>query len=378
MAKQRDELVEMIEIAPATVMPVSVYQANGLNPAERQAREAVSAQLRTAPRQPIPEIPLPVSPPMMRAPLLSPSPSGRPKSIADEAWMARPPIKPFARPLRVLHVTNIESSNPFLNNLCDYSDRRVVQYLALTLGKEGGFTQDLDRRGIQAYALDCLNRGAYPLVLHKLWQIVAHERIDIIHAHLFDTTLLGLMAAKLRDRRLVMTRHHGDALYQLPKTLKRDLYLKTEAWMSREADHIIAPSQQVFDVLTRREHVAPEKVSLIPYGQTLERFDAVSLEMIEKVRRELRMGARLSLAAVGRLHRDKGHRFLLEAFALLRDEGLDANLFFIGVGPDRDMLERLVSDMALSDRVRFLGWRDDALAIIGAADIIVHPSVQEE
>jgi glycosyltransferase involved in cell wall biosynthesis len=102
------------------------------------------------------------------------------------------------------------------------------------------------------------------------------------------------------------------------------------------------------------------------------------LEMIEKVRKELRMGARLSLACVGRLHRDKGHRFLLEAFALLRDEGLDANLFLIGVGPDREMLERLAYDMALGDRVRFLGWREDALAVIGAADIIVHPSLQEE
>ena len=158
--------------------------------------------------------------------------------------MARPPIKPFARPLRVLHLTNIESSNSFINNLCDYSDRRVVQYLALTMGKESNFTQDLDRRGIQAYALDCLPRASYPLVLHKLWQIIAHERIDIVHAHLFDPTLLGLLAAKLRDRRLVVTRHHSDTLYHLPKGLKRSLYLKVEAWVSREADHIVGPGSK--------------------------------------------------------------------------------------------------------------------------------------
>ncbi len=373
MAKHQDESVEMIEIAPASAA-LSLQRNGSAKSLERLAREAVAAQLRVAPRQPVPDVPLSVDPEVVRAAALE----ARIKSSADEAWMARPPIKPFARALRVLHLTNIEGSNQFINNLCDYSDRRVVQYLALTMGKEGGFTQDLDRRGIQAYALDCTHRVTYPLVLHKLWQILAHERIDVVHAHLFDPTLLGVLAAKLRDRRLVITRHHADELYQLPNSLTRSAYLKLESWVSREADHVIAPTQQVYDVITRREHVEADKVTLVPYGQTLERFDAVSQEMIERVRKELRMGARLSIACVGRLHRDKGHRFLLEAFALLRDEGLDANLFLVGVGPDREMLERLTYDMALGDRVRFLGWRDDALAIIGAADIIVHPSLQEE
>ena len=373
MAKQQDELVEMIEIAPATALSLSVRRPESLKLAERQARAAVAAQLRNVPRLPVPDVPLATDPERLRAA----AQQARLKSSADEAWMARPPIKPFARALRILHLTNIETPNSFINNLCDYSDRRVVQYLALTFGKDGGFTQDLDRRGIQAYALDCTSRASYPLALQKLWQIIAHERIDIVHAHLFDPTLIGILAAKLRDRRLVMTRHHGDALYQLPHGLQRNVYLRLEKWVNREAHHLIAPSQQVYDILTRREDVPAEKVSLVPYGQTMERFDAVSPAMIERVRKELRMGARLSLACVSRLHHEKGHRFLLEAFALLRDEGLDANLYLVGVGPDQVLLERLVHDMALGDRVRFLGWRDDVLAVIGGADIIIHPALHE-
>ena len=374
MANQQEQLVKMIEIPPAAALALNVRRQSSLNVAELKARQAVAAQARVVPRLPMPDVPLPTDPEVAQAA----AKIARLKSSADEAWMARPPIKPFARALRILHLTNIETPNQFINNLCDYSDRRVVQYLALTLGKESGFTQDLDRRGIQAYALDCASRAAYPLALHKLWQIIAHERIDIVHAHLFDPTLVGLLAAKLRDRRLVMTRHHGDALYDLPRGATRNLYLKMERWVNREANHLIAPTQQVYDILTRREQVPADKVSLIPYGQTLERFDAVAPEMIERARKELRMGARLALACVGRLNQEKGHRYLLEAFALLRDEGLDANLYLVGVGTDREMLERLVHDMALGDRVRFIGWREDVLAVIGAADIIVHPALQEE
>lgn len=374
MVRQQEELVEMIAIEPAVTIQVGVRRQELMKPAEIKARLAVAAQQRVVPRQPVPDVPLSTDPEVQQAAARA----ERLKSSADEAWMARPPIKPFARALRVLHLTNIETPNQFINNLCDYSDRRVVQYLALTLGKEGGFTQDLDRRGIQAYALDCASRVEYPLALHKLWQIIEHERIDIVHAHLFDPTLMGILAAKLRDRLLVMTRHHGDSLYHLPQGLRRNLYLRAEQWVNREADHIIAPTQQVYDVLTRREHVPEDRVSLVPYGQTMERFDAVSPDMIEKARKELRMGARLALACIGRLHHEKGHRHLLEAFALLRDEGLDANLYLVGIGPDQTMLERLVSDMALGDRVKFIGWREDVLAVIGAADIIVNAALQEE
>jgi glycosyltransferase involved in cell wall biosynthesis len=371
--QEDDEFVEMIAIEPVAAVPLGVRRQEMMNPAEVAARLAVAAQLRVVPRQPVPDVPLSTDPEVEQAV----AKAARIRSSADEAWMARPPIKPFARALRVLHLTNIETSNLFINNLCDYSDRRVVQYLALTLGKEGGFTQDLDRRGIQAYALDCTHRAEYPLALHKLWQIIEHERIDIVHAHLFDPTVIGICAAKLRDRRLVMTRHHGDELYQLPKGMRRNLYLRAERWVNHEADHIIAPTQQVYDILVRREHVPEERVSLVPYGQTMERFDAVSPDMIEKARKELRMGARLALACIGRLQQDKGHRYLLEAFALLRDEGLDANLYLVGTGPDQTLLERLISDMALGDRVKFINWRDDVLAVIGAADIIVHPVLQE-
>src|SRR5205085_426354 len=89
------------------------------------------------------------------------------------------------------------------------------------------------------------------------------------------------------------------------------------------------------------------------------------------------MEGRLALVCVARLHWEKGHRFLLESFAVLRDEGLDANLFLVGIGPDRDLLESLVRELELDNHVKFLGWRDDALVVMAAADVIVHASLQE-
>jgi glycosyltransferase involved in cell wall biosynthesis len=299
----------------------------------------------------------------------------RSEAVAEVYTM--PKVKPFTRPLRVLHLTNVETSNYYLNNLCDYTDRRAITYLAATLGKEGSFTKDLDRRGIQVYALDCRQRLRYPKALYQLYQIIQKERVDVVHTHLFDPTLVGLLAAKLRQRCSVVTRHHSDALYQLPSKFKRDVYLRLENWINTNADHLIAPSQMTRDILVRREHVPESKISLIPYGQTLERFEAIKPEMVQRVRTEFGMKERLALVCVARLHWEKGHRFLLEAFALLCDEGLDANLYLVGIGPDREMLGSLARELDVEHRVKFLGWRDDALVLMAAADIVVHASLQE-
>ncbi|MBI1765363.1 MAG: glycosyltransferase [Acidobacteria bacterium] len=398
MNSKDQEFAEVISIKPATEFrreptgklrqprpqPAQAYVSPLPPPSEGPAAESFQ---RSAPKAPGHREEIladvytqPVPPPQVRVeskdePLPKPSRSGKLQAVVDAYEM--PKVKPFTRPLRVLHVTNVETSNYYLNSLCDFTDRRAITYLAVTLGKEGSFTKDLDKRGVQVYALDCRHRSQYPKALYRLLQIIQKERIDIVHTHLVDPTLVGLLAAKQRQRGLVVTRHHSDAVYQIPSKFKRDVYLKLEDWINRQADHIIAPSQMVRDILTRREHVPESKVSLIPYGQTLERFETVKPELVEKLRAELGMRERLSLLCVARLHWEKGHRFLLEAFALLRDEGLDATLYLVGIGPDRELLENLAKELDVYDRVVFLGWRDDALLLMAAADVIVHASLQE-
>jgi glycosyltransferase involved in cell wall biosynthesis len=49
----------------------------------------------------------------------------------------------------------------------------------------------------------------------------------------------------------------------------------------------------------------------------------------------------------------------------------------VGEGPHADELRSLTSQLGISNDVRFLGWRDDALSIIKACDIVVHPSLHE-
>jgi glycosyltransferase involved in cell wall biosynthesis len=52
-------------------------------------------------------------------------------------------------------------------------------------------------------------------------------------------------------------------------------------------------------------------------------------------------------------------------------------LWIAGDGPLRQRLEGLAGRLGIADRVRFLGWREDALSLLACADLLVCPSLHE-
>lgn len=83
------------------------------------------------------------------------------------------------------------------------------------------------------------------------------------------------------------------------------------------------------------------------------------------------------LVCVGNLLECKGHVPLLEAAKLLRETNPDAHLAIAGEGILRSRLEDTIRTYNLSSRVHLLGFRTDADRWLSAADIVIHPSLQE-
>ncbi len=79
------------------------------------------------------------------------------------------------------------------------------------------------------------------------------------------------------------------------------------------------------------------------------------------------------LLILARLHPKKGVDTLLEALAQVPG----AFLWIAGEGEERARYEALAQTLGLTDRVRFLGWRNDRAALLAAADICVMPSRYE-
>jgi glycosyltransferase involved in cell wall biosynthesis len=134
----------------------------------------------------------------------------------------------------------------------------------------------------------------------------------------------------------------------------------------RRCDHLIANTRDIADYLSaggwaqERVHYLPNFVSATPAAAVAR----ASLATPE--------GVPLALA-LGRLHPNKGFDMLLAALALAPA----IHLWLAGEGELREALERQARALGITERVRFLGWRDDTAALMAAADIVVVPSRRE-
>jgi glycosyltransferase involved in cell wall biosynthesis len=134
----------------------------------------------------------------------------------------------------------------------------------------------------------------------------------------------------------------------------------------RRCDHLIGNTIDIVAYLERqgwpkeRAHYLPNFVS----ATTAAPVARASLATPEE--------APLVLA-LGRLHPNKGFDTLLAALV----EVPGACLWLAGEGELRDTLARQARLLGLESRLRFLGWRDDAAALLAAADLLVCPSRRE-
>jgi glycosyltransferase involved in cell wall biosynthesis len=111
-----------------------------------------------------------------------------------------------------------------------------------------------------------------------------------------------------------------------------------------------------------------DKITYIPNGVELERFSP-----------GVNRGMSANFLFVGRLVAQKGLEYLVRASALLKKKGLEFSVDIVGDGPLNEDTRKLVHELGVEDRVRFLGYvSDDALPrIYSEADIFVLPSVWE-
>lgn len=88
---------------------------------------------------------------------------------------------------------------------------------------------------------------------------------------------------------------------------------------------------------------------------------------------------RFVLLAAGRLHAVKDHAFLIRACKILKERGLEFLCIIAGEGPQRAALQRLISDLKLSENVRLLGYcsRVELDDLYSMSDLVVLTSRSE-
>ena len=144
---------------------------------------------------------------------------------------------------------------------------------------------------------------------------------------------------------------------RLPAPVAHQAALLDGAKYLRRAAAVIAPSAAAAGALARLG-THPDRIRVIANHRVARGQDHAASS---------RRGRRL--IGVGRLDPIKGFHHLIAALSFLPD---DATLTLVGDGPERARLEAVAAPFGA--RVRFLGWREDAPALMAEADLLVMAS----
>ena len=196
---------------------------------------------------------------------------------------------------------------------------------------------------------------------------------DVIDAHYYYPD--GVAAALLSrwfGKPLAVTARGSDinliGSHSLPRRWMR--------WAAGVAGASIGVSQALVERMRALGVISPRQL-MLRNGVDVERFRADA----DRAMLRSRLGVEGSplMLSVGNLVALKGHDLVIEALALLRNQGLDARLCIIGAGPLREELEALRDRLGLQAQVRFLGAlpQQELAAWYAAADVLLLASERE-
>lgn len=276
--------------------------------------------------------------------------------------------------IRLLHFIANSEGLAFFRRIAQHTDHEQYHLHVGALDHPGRLQSGLRELGITAFALGAPRRYQYPLAILRLAQWLRRNHIDVIQVHLFEASIVGIVAARLaRVPLVVFSGHHS---HEVPFYRSR-LLLESDRIMARTlGDHIIAPSRQMRDTFVSLYRCPPQKIQVIHHGLDLEHLDPARADG-RRFRAEHGLGNKVVLGAICRYFWVKNLPTLVRAFATLAQDDRNLALVIVGGAGDSAYLQSLIRDMAVADRVLLLGQRHDIPEVLAAFDIFVHPAIAE-
>jgi len=205
---------------------------------------------------------------------------------------------------------------------------------------------------------------ADPAAVLGLRRRLVEARIDIVHAHTGHAVGLGALATLGTSVKLVVSR-------RVDFPLRGNVGTR---WKYGRAAAIIAISRAVADVLTR-SGISPQRIAVIPDGVDMHRVIApVAAETLASL--GVPPGAPL-VVQVGQLVPHKDPLNFVHAIAEARDHVPSLQALLVGDGPLQPEVAEAIRRFHLEGTLHATGYRQDADALLAAADVVVLSSREE-
>jgi glycosyltransferase involved in cell wall biosynthesis len=141
-------------------------------------------------------------------------------------------------------------------------------------------------------------------------------------------------------------------------------------------DSYIAVSEKVKEHAISHSKIHPDKIVTIYNG--VRSIDNRINADPAAIRKTLNLSpSDRVVMVIGRLRREKGHAYLIDAIDDVRKKIPDIELIIVGEGEEEKRLKDKAKKLSLTDTVHFTGVREDVPALLALAELVVLPSLWE-
>ena len=271
--------------------------------------------------------------------------------------------------LKVLHViTSLRTGGAerlMVDLLPRLRERGLQVELAVFDGTATDFYSALEAQGIPIHALGMGVRAMHsPCCIPALRRLM--RQFDVIHTHNTPCQFFVAIASvgmKLAPK-LVTTEHST-----MNRRRNSFLFRHLDKWMYGRYNKIIGVSDSTTLSLLNYLHGLQQPIT-INNGIAVDAFHHATAA--QDIMEAFRQNKRLVMSAAFRFPKD--HETIIRALHLLPD---DYHLLLAGDGNRRKIVEEFGAQEQLSQRVHFLGNRNDVANVLKAADVIVMSSRYE-
>ena len=205
--------------------------------------------------------------------------------------------------------------------------------------------------------------------IFKLNKILKKNNIHLIYCADNISKFMGGIAGKMAGVKVMAHCHDDFKEDTLGKTM-RMIYLML-------LDRILTVSDKVkkFFAVNKKGF---QKAITVYNGIDTDIFNPQNVP--DDLRNELGLKKEnIVIGSIGVIEKDKGHRYLVEAIARLKAEGITNVICVIcGTGPEESDLKEFVRAKGLDSEILFLGFRDDIPKVLKVLDILALMSLTIE
>jgi glycosyltransferase involved in cell wall biosynthesis len=246
---------------------------------------------------------------------------------------------------------------------------------------DAGFGKRIEESGYRVHRI-AMRRGPFALAQNlaaaaSLSRLITRRRYDIVHCHSAIGGAVGRVGARLASAPSVLYQPHGLPFNEYLPPGRRQTYLWLERLFGEITDVLIAVSPSERDQAVAAGIIPESRIRVIANPVDT---DAIHYDEGDAVRLRSEYSLPSDAVIIGtatRFVRQKGIEDLVAAMPRIVAQAPVACLVIAGDGRLRGKLEAQARQLGLTGRVKWLGIRDDSLAVISSFDIFVQPSLWE-